>query len=223
MDMPDSKVFIIEIVGEGKTDIGSTMRDPVIALPTTGVVPILLHKLCGDPDSMRVKCRKESFLPGKTLEQKAIFSKRQAHYNGSAGFVYVVDTEGDHPEKRLQICKGRDAELQDFPAAVGVAHACIEAWLLSDAKAIARGVGKTSLAEQPPEHPETLPAPCKDGNNNPKVVLARCAGMDRKLGMTETTEIASHIKDMNLIRDRCPISFAPFADEVETRIRPIFI
>jgi len=83
--MDDSDVFIIEVVGEGETDIGPATPNPVIELPTTGVVPILLHKLCGLPATMRVKRRKESFLQGKTLEQKVKFSKRQAKYNGAAG------------------------------------------------------------------------------------------------------------------------------------------
>ena len=220
--MPDEKMIVIEVVGEGKTDIGPTSREPGVESPTTGVVTILLHKLCGCPNSMKVIRRKEAFLVGKTLEQKVKFSKRQAKYNRSAGFVCVVDTEGDHPEKLRQLCKGRDAELHDFPAAVGVAHACIEAWLLSDAKAIARGVDMTPLAEQPPERPEGLPAPRKDGKNNPKVVLARCAGKPPDLASSETSMIAAHMKDMNLIRARCPIGFAPFADEVGARIRPLF-
>ncbi len=220
--MSEPRVFVIEIVGEGKTDIGPTTREPGIELPTTGVVPIFLYKLCGQPDSMRVKRRKEAFLQGKTLEQKVKFSKRQAKYNGAAGAVFVFDTEGEHPRKLQDICRGRDAEHTDFPAAVGVAHPCIEAWLLSDGRAIARRSSQATLAEAPPESPEDLPAPCRDKIHNPKLVLACCAGKDRPLAMSETTAIASHMNDMDLIRARCPIGFAPFADEVMTLIRPIF-
>jgi len=220
--MDDSDVFIIEVVGEGKTDIGPATPNPVIELPTTGVVPILLHKLCGLPATMRVKRRKESFLQGKTLEQKVKFSKRQANYNGAAGFVCVFDTEGDHPAKLQEICRGRDAEHHNFPAAVGVAHPCIEAWLLSDGKAIARGTLQTTLPVAPPARPEDLPAPCRDKITNPKLVLGRCAGESRPLAMADTSAIAAHIQDLDLLRARCPMSFASFADEVEARIRPIF-
>jgi hypothetical protein len=34
--------------------------------------------------------------------------------------------------------------------------------------------------------------------------------------------IATAMNDMPLVRKRCPQGFAPFADEVENRIRPLF-
>jgi hypothetical protein len=220
--MPNPDEVIIEVVGEGKTDIGPTIPEPKVELPAVGIVPILIHRICKMPASMRVKRRKLAFLQqGKTLEQKVKFSKRQAKYNGSAGFVFVIDSEGDHPKQLDQITRGRDAEHPDFPAAIGVAHPCIEAWLLSDARAIARALELNPLPQDPPEHPETLPAPCRDRANNPKLALGRCAGK-ATLSTSETTKIAGQMRDLDLIRARCPLGFAPFALEVEHRIAPIF-
>ncbi|MEO6810716.1 MAG: hypothetical protein ABI353_16500, partial [Isosphaeraceae bacterium] len=73
-----------------------------------------------------------------------------------------------------------------------------------------------------PEHPESLPAPCQDRSQNPKIVLSRCAGLDRKLSSAEATRITQNIRDLDTIRTRCPNSFAPFADEVVRLIKPIF-
>jgi hypothetical protein len=149
------------------------------------------------------------------------FAKKQAFYNRSAGLVFVVDTEGDHPAQLKELQRGRGFELPEYPAAVGVAHPCIEAWLLADASAIARALG---LGQTPtvPEKPESLPAPCKDRNQNPKAILGRCVGQNRALSSAQTTRIAQEIGDLNSIRTRCPQGFAPFADEILGIIRPIF-
>lgn len=219
--MPESKPIVIEVVGEGKTDIGPTTPEPKAEPPAAGVVPVLLHRLCGEPASMRVKRRKVAFLQGKGLEQKVRFSKRQAPYNGSAGIVFVLDTEGDLLGQIEQLARGCGAVAHDFPTAVGVAHPCIEAWLLADPRAIVRALATNPLAHDLPEQPEDLPAPRADRENNPKTVLARCAGRANPLATAETTAIALHLH-METARTGCPKSFAPFAVEVETHIRPIF-
>jgi hypothetical protein len=210
---------VIEIVGEGKTDRGQGTDQP--EAPTNGVVPVLVHRLCDRPDSMRVRQRPLPFLQGKGLWQKVRFAKRNAFNSGSAGLVFVLDTEGNHTGQLEQLQRGRDSELLDYPTAVGVAHPCIEAWLLADASAIARALGLTQRVDVP-EEPESLPAPCKDRNRNPKTVLSRCSRRNRPLSSAETTGIVQAIRDLNLIRARCPIGFAPFAEEVVGNIRPIF-
>jgi hypothetical protein len=80
------------------------------------------------------------------------------------------------------------------------------------------------LAQQPqiPGQPELLPAPCKNRGHNPKTVLGRCAGLNRHLSSAETTQIIRAIGNLDAIRARCPMSFAPFADEVIASIKPIF-
>jgi hypothetical protein len=210
---------VIEVVGEGKTDHGRGSNQP--EPPTSGVVPVLVHRLCGRPDSMRVRRRPLPFLQCKGLWQKVRFAKRQAVGNKSAGLVFVVDTEVNHPGRWEELRRGRDSELLDYPAAIGVAHPCIEAWLLVDGPAISRALGLAQRIEVPAE-PESLPAPCKDRNRNPKAILGRCAGQDQPLSSAQTTRIAQEIRDLDTIRARCPNGFAPFAQEVVGYIRPIF-
>lgn len=210
---------VIEIFGEGKTDVGhDTSPQP----PTRGVVPILVHTLCGSPNRMRVKRYGMPFMQKRgTVAQKVRFAKRQAQYNRSAGAVFVMDSEGDLQQRRTELTKGRRMQPGDLPMAIGVAHPCIEAWLLADASAIRRGLELTGNP-QAPDEPEKLAAPQQDRRRNPKVELARCAGQKGELSVAEKEKIAAAMTDMAAVRRACPDGFAPFADEVEEHIRPLF-
>jgi hypothetical protein len=221
--MPDP-CRVLEICGEGKTDIGDIAppaRKPTTPEPPTeGAVPVLVHKLCNEPDELRVVRRALPFLEGKKLWQKVKFVKRTALCNGSAGAVFVMDSEGDHPRRIAELTKGRDSAFPKFPMAIGVAHPCIEAWLLADPAAIARSLG-LPVPPEVPEDPEALPAPQKNSAQNPKTVLARCVNRSA-IAAKEAVKIARGITDLDLLRQRCPIGFAPFAREVEERIAPLF-
>ena len=218
---PEAPV-VIEVFGEGKTDV---RPDAEPGPPSQGVVPILMHRLCGRPPRMRVKRKAVAFLQGKGLRQKVRFAKRQARYNRSDGVVFMMDSEGDETEfteKKAELEHGRDSGLPDFPMAVGVAQPCIESWLLADATAIRRGL---ALAATPavPEHPEALPAPCRDRMNNPKSILCRLSGENKQgLSADEADRVALAMNDMGLVRLRCPLSFAAFAEEIGQRIQPLF-
>jgi hypothetical protein len=213
---------VIEVIGEGRTDVGrdETASQPP-SPPNTGALPIIVHSLCGKPNEMLVVRRQHASLQGKTRAQKVHFAKRQASCNGSAGVVFVLDSEGDLKERRKELIEGRDRGCPEYPMAVGVAHPCIEAWLLTDAGAIRQGLG---LAELPaiPEKSEQLPAPCHNQKNNPKAILRKIAETaKRELCSRDKDSIAALI-DLSLLRQRCPLGFAPFADDVDRYIRPLF-
>jgi hypothetical protein len=212
--------IIIEVYGEGRTDVGMDVRPEH---PHRGVLPILLHSLCGRPNAMRVKCYGRPFLGQKgSLLQKVRFARRQSYYNRSNGAVFVVDSEGTFTEKNRELHKGRDLGPSGLPMAVGVAHPCIESWLLADAAAVRQGL-KLSAVPSLPDKPEELPPPNKDRQRNPKTILAAIGGAQRQeLSAADKDNIARNITDFNLVRARCPMSFAPFADEVETYIHPLF-
>ena len=218
---PDGNL-VIEVFGEGKTDVG---RHDGARPPTEGVVLILTHKLCGKPERMLVKRRVYAMLQGKGRWQKVRFAKHQAYYNKTTdGVVFVLDSEGDQKKlkkTRKDLEKGRDADGLSIPMAVGVAHPCIESWLLADATAIRRGL-ELDKSPEVPENPESLPAPCMERKRSPKTVLARAAGSTKKdLSSSQKDRIATAINDLDLIRQRCPAGFGPFADEVRQHIRPL--
>ena len=220
----DSQV-VVEVFGEGKTDVAMS---PQLQRPQLGIVPILLHRLCGKPKKMRVKCYTKLFLErvdvnsGGGYQQKAKAFRKLAWRNGSDAAVFVVDSDGDLKGKMAGVTKGRDAGPAELPMVVGVAHPCIESWLLADGPAIRRGL-KLSTTPDVPQQPEDLPAPCQNRNENPKTVLAGIDGARKKeLSAKQKDEIAMAMNDMALVRKRCPASFAPFADEVQDRIGPLF-
>jgi hypothetical protein len=215
--------IVIEVFGEGKTDVG---HNPKPQAPRSGVVPLLLYALCGKPERMLVKRFGVPFLQqkgqGKGLWQKVRFAKRQAYYNRSSAAVFVVDSEGDLADRQKHLAQGRDADPLNLPMAIGVAHPCIESWLLADGPAIRRALGMEK-APAIPDRPEDLPAPCRDDTNNPKAVLRRVTGASKKeLATVEKDRIATAMNDLDLLRTRCPLGFAPFAAEVVQRIRPLF-
>lgn len=212
----------IRFFGERPTDLGT---DGAAGPPDTGVLPILASTLCGHPKEMWVGRERFARLHGKGFWQKVWFAKRQSCISRCAGVVFVVDSEGPAGElkhKMAELHKGRGHGFADFPMAIGVAQPCIESWLLADAAAIRRGL---ELPRKPgvPEEPEGLPAPCQDPRHNPKTVLAQAAGdAHADLAADRKWRIAAAMRDMDLARRRCPLSFAPFADEVERHIRPLF-
>lgn len=216
--MPDAaheNVVLLEVFGEGKTDIGKKSATP--QLPDQGVVPILVHRLCDRSATMRVKTKRYAHLQGKGFWQKVWFAKRQAHYtSGTCGAVFVLDTEGND-RVISELAKGRDHALPGFPFAIGVARPCIESWLLGDSSALCQALGRLVKSRELPEDPESLPAPSQNRNHNPKTVLANL-GADSQ---TQKDKIAQEL-DLNAARNRCPRSFEPFAAEVDTLIRPLF-
>ena len=169
---------------------------------------------------MVAKRRSFAFLQGKSLAQKVRFAKRQAFYNRSAGAVFVMDSEGDDRRRRKvldEMSRGRDQEQVSLPIAVGVAHPCIEAWLLVDQDAVRRVAGLQEPLELPAD-PELLPAPCESETGNPKAVLA--AWGIRSAAQKDA--IATATNDIKRLEERCPRGFGRFAQEVRQQIKPLF-
>jgi hypothetical protein len=208
-------VIVLEIFGEGKSDFG---KESAIGItPDQGVVPIIVHRLCGKPTTMRVKTKRYAHLQGKkSLWQKVWFAKRQAYYNqGTCGAVFVLDTEGDD-QVITNMAKGRDHGLPQFPMAIGAPRPCIEAWLLADSSALRLALALNRSPELP-EDPESLPAPRVNRKQNPKTVLAEHDANSQ----TQKDKVARRF-DLNTARQRCVRSFEPFAIEVEKHLRPLF-
>lgn len=215
--MPEAlreNLIVLEVFGEGKTDIGTESAIP--RCPDQGVVPIVVHRMCGKPAAMRVKTKRYAHLQGKGLWQKVCFAKRQSRYNkGTRGAVFVLDTEGND-KVITELAKGRDHELPEFPLAIGAAQPCIESWLLVDPSALCQTLGLPRSPELP-ENPESLPAPAHNRKHNPKIVLAVLGAKSQPQKDTIALTL-----ELDAARKRCPLSFEPFAAEIETLLRPLF-
>ncbi len=191
-------------------------------LPNQGTLPILVHKICKKPGNMRVIRRRVSLLRGKTLAEKVYFERYQAIYSKYRGIVLVVDSDGKLELTRKNWHEAREksnARLSNhLPMAIGIAHPCIESWLLSDATAIRRGL---ELERTPvvSDNPESL-SPKKSNKNHPKNVFRSI--VKDNMSAKDTDRIAAAMNDLELVKQRCPAGFKPFAEEVETHIQPLF-
>lgn len=206
MSSETPKAIVIEFTGEGKTDLA--------------VVPVLTRRICGDTPHMVVKTKRYPHLQSRLARwRKVHFAKKMASNNGSDGCVFVIDSEGDKESVQKELVKGRDSIYPSYPMAIGVAHPCIEAWLLADASAIRRGM---NLVQRPtvPSRPEELPAPQHDAKNNPKVALASCDPKNRHPNTDEKSSIANYL-DLASAEVTCP-SFGSFAAEVRNHIGKLF-
>jgi hypothetical protein len=204
---------VLDVYGEGRTDVHTNTAVPVP--PDQGVVPILVHALCGRPDTMRVKRRCWPELQGKGLGRKLRYVLRQAGYGGTDGVVFVVDAD-DRPTKLAVLIRERDAAQRCVPAAVGAAKPCLEAWLLADPAAIRQALGLVEIPSVS-DNPENLPSGRQDANH-PKRLLARLGAKSA----ADKDAIARAISDVNVVAERCPASFAPFAKEIRDRIAVLF-
>jgi hypothetical protein len=217
---------IIEIIGEGVTDVGPEQKPSSVKViaekPMQGVLPILVHKICNKPENMRVIRKRVSHLRGKKPAEKIEFERFQAFHSNYNGLVLVVDSDGKLNEVRKIWFDAREkselALTSPLPMAIGVAHPCIESWLLADATAIRRGLELDGTPDLP-ENLEALSAKQED-KNHPKYVFH--TQVKKNVSAKEKDRIAATMNDLELVKKRCPLSFRPFAEEVETHIRPLF-
>ncbi len=185
---------------------------------------------------MRVIRKRWADLGSGDLARKVRFEKRQTYVNSitpgillkCAGIVFTIDTEGEKPADKLkELHAGSKKTSPEFPTAIGVAHPCIEAWLLADPVAVAKGLNLAELPHATPSDPESLPAPHKEkkddpkNHKNPKTTLGRYGGSDGPLGSKQTTAIARHVS-LSHVEIVCPLGFKPFADEVRSHLLPLF-
>ena len=105
MPMP---IIRIRVIGEGTTDLGNF--DDKDERPDTGILPVFLKKLCENTESLRVDRVRFTRLNHRGgLDRKVYFEARQLPYASYRGLVFVMDTEGENPEKkRKRMEAGRD-------------------------------------------------------------------------------------------------------------------
>lgn len=222
---------VIDIYGEGKTDVGTEQTQLLPGVPDQGVIPILVHRLCGEPAAMRVRRFGRPFQMKKGgLQEKSRLARMQSRDRKADGLVLVVDADGGDVEraaKRDKLAAGGDQVPDGPPMAVGVAQPCIEAWLLaavwsrsSDSCRVVPESSLTAALRQFPS-PEDLPTDSQS-DYHPK----RCLAVSQKqavqdLGVEKKWQIAREV-NLEIIKRICPKSFGPFAAEVGEKIEPLF-
>lgn len=221
------------VVGEGCTDtgFGSLAGEEKWPDLATGVIPILVRRILAarlgkDPpgcifDGDRLpRFHRVRGYPAKVCE--AIL---EAHRRGYSAAVIVVDRDTTPGHERLQkLREGRDlaASRVPTPAAVGVAIEAMEAWLLADEVVLGSAL---EIKPNPPRgpDPETLSG-ARGSPDHPKARLAIFLDQDTNehRPVIEKLEAIASELDPSEIEKRCKRGFKPFADEVRTRLLPLW-
>src|ERR1700722_11030763 len=182
------------LVSEGRSELG-------------GALEIILHKLLGDftLDRMKVSDRKLDRVhgSGRGYFKRAMEWMQFAHAQNYDAIVLVVD-QGNFTNRRTELNEAQNNLRYPIPRAFCVAILEFDAWMLADEKAITRVMGRTIQRQPDPEDISDPKAHC----------LALCHSNSQKTGLGELyAEIATHL-DLEVLTNRCPKGFAPFAKRV---------
>lgn len=222
----------ILFVGEGPTDVGrQTCCDPSDSEALGAVAPVLVRKIL-EAHASRHSVRFD-FVPRRFgwvrrggFQRKIQTSMALAREQGFDAVVALTDRDGPSNHGRLKALRaGRDdawnKDLNPLPCALGMPIETIEAWLLTP-DAAREGLG---LEETPAECPAPESLGGKSGEpDHPKSVFnSWCAEAPtgRFTSMTDAMAAVAERTDVDSLTRRCPQGFAPFAEEVRTRLGPL--
>lgn len=212
------------LVGEGPNDIGGLSRPPGHQTDTPGFLQPVVRKALDCSPAFRG--RKLASLPrnrlrGATnvLTHKAAAAAAIAETQGADILVIVTDLDGrsaqrDRRQARRMLEVKRRALRQGvkgFTSAVGVPCRTVEAWALGDLNALKMLFGD-GVDAVPAGSPEDLWGGSRDADSNhPKQVLRRVVG---RKATTDDLNAIAEASDLAVLRDRCPMSFDPFATDL---------
>jgi hypothetical protein len=222
----------ILILGEGPTDLGLFPEDEG-TFDLEGPIPVLVRRLLEDkgihttlefhPSLLRKIPRLN---PGRKMRPADSISGFENKLRGLLGLplgrgadaiIAVTDRDGEkHKDRILELNKGRE-HIQEAgkKCAVGVAIEMIEAWLLADEKALRSALENKNIQRQ--KDPEEIYASDESSNKHPKGLLNHLIHKSPKSDKSIPelfAEIARNI-DLEVLIQRCPTGFAPFAQQVQ--------
>lgn len=146
---------------------------------------------------------------------RALFGRRQGYFKralrwmlearrrGFDAVVILVDQDR-HPERVKDFDDAQDNTTIPFPRAIGVAIRTFDAWMLADEQAISRTLSQPVDRQRSPEI-------LKD----PKSVCANLlAGSATYLSLSQMYSKIAEIMNLEIVSERCPQGFSPFAKRV---------
>jgi hypothetical protein len=222
------KVFL---VGEGHHDIGDLAVEPPYRGSKPGFLQPVVERVVGSRltfDGQKVSLLGKKPVKGirEILERKAWMAAQLARNAEVDLLVFVSDLDkgsgagrkaaiADIEKRRAMIRDGgRAGAGEDFSCVPGIACRTIEAWAMGDRHAVAALLGPSETVTLPGgKGPEDLwGSPRDPHSNHPKVVLGRILG--REATRDDLSWIAEQA-DLKTVRASCPLSFEPFAAELE--------
>jgi len=225
----------IFLVGEGRHDIG----DLAIASPyrrsRPGFLQPVIEKIIGSRvtfDGQKVSLLGKKPVRGLrgALERKAWMASLLAENAESDLLVFVTDLDRSSGTRRSDAVKDieRKSEMINrgcqsqavgrVECVPGIPCRTIEAWAMGDPAAVASLVGAGDSVRLPGgKGPEGLWGKPRDpDSDHPKMVLKRILGHEGT--QEDLGKIAEHA-DIRAVRQACPLSFEPFATDLEAVAR----
>lgn len=218
--------MLVFLIGEGPNDIGGLSRPPGYQTDDHGYLQPIVRSLRGG--SLAFQGRKLATLPREQLKgSKDVLIRRAAaavaiaETLGASLLVFATDLDGGsllrdrrrakqaHDGKRAVLREG--CEVAEVPCVIAVPCRTIEAWALGDASALQSLFGGDPEREldRPPE--DLWGNPRDPTSNHPKQVLRRVVG---RVATSHDLSTIAETSDPATLRESCPVSFVPFADEL---------
>jgi hypothetical protein len=181
------------IISEGKHELGGALETIVRRL--TGITsPIDVIKV-SDP-ALRVHHAK-----GPGYFKKAIRCLLYASDHGYDALVLLIDQD-DQIDRRRQLSDAQEhLQLSTIPRAMGVAVITFDAWMLADERALATVLSHPVQRQPDPERTRDAKGACS--------ALRDEAGSD--LSLADLYAALAAVMDLDLLEERCPQGFEPFA------------
>ena len=194
----------ILVVAEGEHEL--SVGRPDAALMT------LVHRLLGDGFELstcgkRIRELSGHIHPGRgdRLGRKFIGIIQYAERQGYHAVVILMDHDG-YDSRPKSASFAQEATVISLPRAVGIAVRSFDAWFLADHAALST-VLRSTVDKQP--DPETLSDPKK-----------RCQTLNETANscqpLRDVYSMVAAITNLQILRERCPIGFAVFAERVES-------
>jgi len=129
----------------------------------------------------------------------------EAEKRGVEALVFLIDEDG-RKERVTQIQKAQNSTLSELPRALGVAIRMFDAWMLADEKALTAVLGYQVNKQPDPETIRDPKAVCRD------LLDKSPAALRQRQMYAQVTDRAN----LDILAERCPNGFAPFASNVRT-------
>lgn len=222
------------LVGEGRHEIGDLAVAPPYRDGRSGFLQPVVEKLITtetafDGAKVALLSKKRVSRRREALKGQVRLAVALATNAGSDLLVFVKDLDrgsGTGRRKAAADIKGISEEIRrgceaqaagDFKCVPGIPCRTIEAWALGDRAAVAELCGSAKPVELPDgKAPEDLwGKPHNPSSNHPKMVLKRILGRD---GTQQDLSAIAERADPKALRESCPLSFRPFAIELEEAV-----
>lgn len=144
---------------------------------------------------------------GQGYFKRAVRWMLEARRRGHDALVLVIDHDGQ-PDRVHLFNEAQGDRLCSIPRALGVAVLSFDAWMLADERVLTRVLAMTVDRQGDPEEQRDPKGVCA------ALLHASACGLDQNVMYADV--VAS--LDLDVLKQRCPRGFAPFAE----RVRALF-